>query len=54
MVAADKLNGHTPIRLDQVRQVADIQLVQADLVNLDKPSRHDSKKLAACLVKLLQ
>ena len=51
MVDSAKLNGQNVIRLDHLDKV---DLVAADLVDCDKPWRHDSKKLAANLVKLLQ
>lgn len=51
MVDPKRLNGQSAIRLDHLDRV---RLVAADLVDCDKPWRHDSKKLASCLVKLLQ
>lgn len=46
-----KLNGQNPIRLDRL---AATELVAADLVDCERPWRHDAQKLAAALIKLLQ
>jgi uncharacterized cofD-like protein len=51
VVESDQLNGQNVIRLDRVDG---IPLIEADLVDRVKPWRHDSKKLASTLVKLLQ
>ncbi|MFT5193306.1 MAG: hypothetical protein ACI85U_000310, partial [Candidatus Promineifilaceae bacterium] len=51
VVESDQLNGQNVIRLDRVDG---IPLIEADLVDRLKPWRHDSKKLASTLVKLLQ
>ena len=51
MVDSSKLNGQNAIRVDHLDRV---DLIAADLVDNNHPWRHDSKKLAANLVKLLQ
>ncbi|MEM9777456.1 MAG: uridine diphosphate-N-acetylglucosamine-binding protein YvcK [Chloroflexota bacterium] len=45
-------HGNLPIRLDHIDSQS-IELVQRDLVDDGKPWRHDTKKLAEALIKLL-
>ncbi|MFK7802324.1 MAG: uridine diphosphate-N-acetylglucosamine-binding protein YvcK [Anaerolineae bacterium] len=51
IVDRGKLNGQNAIRLDHFEGM---NLVEADLIDSEKPWMHDSKKLASCLVRLLQ
>ena len=45
-------HGNAPIRLDHL-EVNGIQLMPRDLIDPEMPWRHDTKKLAAALIKLL-